>query len=125
MYDNFPKSAVTNVPAHYLQHTKFAIIDEQSAELLDSDQLPSLKRLRVHLCWDPEWDGILTEPCVGTTEESITSTVLGALKHKQVWSLLDSGLANGTLPALVLVETEVELYCEAREVTGCWTVSGC
>lgn len=122
-YDLFPSTAAAKPPAHYLAKCEVALIDEQSYGLLDAIQLPSLKELRVHLCWDPELLDETIEHDLDVTEKDVLDGIMKHYETKNVHYFLKDAKEKGTLTARAVIETQVEIACASCDVYGCWRVS--
>lgn len=122
-YDLFPKTAAAKIPAHYLKYCKVALIDEQSAELLDKTQLPSLEELHVHLCWDMDCLGGPRETDLNVSEEEALDTIMAHYETVNVHYILKEAKEKGTIPARIMMETRLDVVCEGCDTCGWWQVS--
>lgn len=122
-YDVVPSSVATKIPAHYLEKCEVALIDEQSYGLLDTTQLPSLKELHVHLCWDPECLGDPDQYDLDVSDEDVLAGIMKHYETMNVHYFLKDAKEKGTLSVRTVIETQVEVSCSGCDTYGWWRVS--
>lgn len=118
-----PTLGFARVPVHYLQHTKVAVIETSSTELVGRTELPHLEELRFHECQGP----FKPQGPFGYlqfSDQDVVDMVLEIYNDSDLPQLVREAREQGTwVVPRVFVETEMFVHCvEDCGAHDLWTV---